>query len=369
MKRAAVVLLLWLAAMSALVRAQGVQQPAIALSMPSVVLVIGVDVSGGELVAMAAGSGTIVSDDGAVLTNHHILYDAREGRLHDLFLVGRFRAAGREPDVMCAGVPGHGELRPALDLAIIRCDKDLDGQPFGPENWPALPLGDSQGIVPGEQVWVLGYPGAGGGSILVSAGLVSGWTGEEGGTASRAFMRTDAAITGGNSGGAALDRHGRLIGVPTAFRVVSAERGEHVTAVGKVGLIRPIEAARELLEVVLGPANDKASAVLVSGTVSSAGSGKPVAGAFVMALPAGTSARDLDRADTGEIVLAWSTTDASGAFTLAPPLPRGASYTIAVTAAGYAPALERDALHLPDEGAHRLVPWREIRLLPRTGSE
>lgn len=359
-----VVVLVWLGALAALLApalaADGGRQESISLSLPSVVLVLAVDVRGGELEAVAAGSGTIVSADGAVLTNHHLLWDVREARLYDLFLVARYRGADRDPEMTCAGVPGHGELRPDIDLAVIRCEKDLGGQPWWPENWPGLPLGDSQGIVPGEQLWVLGYPGSGAGSIGVSAGLVSGWTGEQGGTASRAFMRTDALITGGNSGGAAVDRHGRLIGVPTAFRVVTAERGEQVTAIGKVGLIRPIEAATDLLAAAHVVQDDTRSEVLVTGTVSSNGNGRPISGAFVLALPAGSRARD--RAAP----LAWSTTDASGRFTLEPPLPRGQRYTIAVAAPGFAPALERDALALPDEGVHRQIRWRDVRLVPQS---
>lgn len=364
MRRAAGVAALWLAGLAGLLAsalaADGERQQAVALSKPSVVLVLAVDVRGGELEAVAAGSGTILAADGAVLTNHHVLWDAREGRLSDLFLLARYRGGDRDPEVTCAGVPGHGELRPDIDLAVIRCEKDLDGQAYGPENWPGLPIGDSQGIVPGEQLWVLGYPGAGAGSIRVSAGLVSGWTGEQGGTASRAFMRTDAAITGGNSGGAAVDRHGRLIGVPTAFRVITAERGEQVTAIGKVGLIRPIEAAIDLLDAAHVARDDKKPSALVTGTVSSAASGRPIAGAFVLALPAGT--RAVDRAAP----LAWATTDASGAFALEPPLPRGQRYTVAVSAPGHAPALEQGALVLPDEGLHRQIPWRDIRLVPRS---
>ena len=354
------VVIVWLGALAALLAPalaqDGGRQEAISLSLPSVMLVLAVDARSGELEPVAAGSGTMVSNDGAILTNHHVLYDAREARLYDLFLVARFAGRDRDPEVVCAGVPGHGELRPDLDLAVIRCEMDLDGQAYWPENWPGLPIGDSQGIVPGEQLWVLGYP-SGSGPVRVSAGLVSGWTGEQGGTASRAFMRTDALITGGNSGGAAVDRHGRLLGVPTAFRVITAERGEHVTAIGKVGLIRPVEAARELLEAA-HVAREKTSAALVTGTVSSNGNGRPVGGAFVLALPAGAA--------PGAAPVAWSSTDASGRFRLEPPLPRGQRYTIAVAAEGFAPAIEEDALVLPDEGLHREVPWRNIRLVPES---
>jgi hypothetical protein len=389
---APIALALWLAGLAALlapvlVRAQADRQEAIALTTPSVVTVLAVNVDSGELRPMAGGSGTIVDSGGSVLTNHHVLYDQHRTRLHDLFLIGRFRAPDREPELVCAGLPGAGILRPDLDLALIRCDSDLDGQPWWPEYWPAVPLGDSKGIVPGEQVWVLGYPDAGGSAIRVTAGLVSGWTSEHGGAGSRAFMRTDAAISAGNSGGTAADRFGRLIGVPTAYRALTAERGGMVTAIGKVGLIRPIELARELL--VMGrriwqwpppdlpadlpgprtplPADPQGRRVLVSGSVADATSLQPVQGGFVVALRPGTDPAALDRSSLGRRVVAWSHTDATGRFVLEPPLGRGHRYTVAVTASGYLSAFEIGALEVPADGLHRVLPWRTIRL-QRAGS-
>lgn len=387
-RRAAAVVGAWLAALAAVitpvvVRAQADREEAISLTIPSVVTVLAVDVADGELRPMAGGSGTIVDSSGSVLTNHHVLHDQQHARSYDLFLIGRFRAVDREPELVCAGRPRDGLLRPDLDLALIRCDRDLNGQPWWPESWPAVPLGDSKNIVPGEQVWVLGYPDAGGSAIRVSAGLVSGWTGEHGGAASRAFMRTDAAISAGNSGGTAADRFGRLIGVPTAYRAITAERGGMVTAIGKVGLIRPIELARDLLAAGrrgrgIGPdpassprgtlpADPQGQRVLVSGSVADAGSLRPVQGAFVLALRAGASADGLAGDALGEDVVAWGLTDVTGRFVLEPPLARGERYAVGVTAGGYLSAFEPDALEVPTEGIHRLLPWRRI-VLQRSGS-
>lgn len=370
-RRGAAAALLWATALAAVlvpiaVGAQSDHLQAIDLSKPSVVVVIAVDLRGGELRPMASGSGTIVSGGGAILTNHHVLHDARNGRLHDLFLVGRHRADGRAPELVCAGEPSDGQLEGDLDLALIRCDRDLDGQPWQPEFWPDIPIGDSAAVVPGEQLWVLGYPNAGGGTIGVSAGLVSGWTGEQGGAASRAFMRTDATVSAGNSGGAAVDRGGRLIGVPTAFRVVSADTGDRVAAVGRVGLVRPVEHARGLLAPVLAGRPDPGG-VLVTGRVVAAGSMRAVRGAAVLALPAGVTARQLDADGAGDQVLSWGAADATGVFTLEPPLPRDGRYTVAVVAPGYLPVLEDGALVIPAEASHTLMPWRTVRLV-RTGS-
>jgi S1-C subfamily serine protease len=380
----AVAVALWLAVLAALlvplaVRAQEERLEAISLTMPSVVTVLSVDIEHGELRPMAGGSGTIVDSSGSILTNHHVLYDQYRARHYDLFLIGRFRAANREPELVCAGVPGAGILRPDTDLALIRCDSDLNGQPWWPEYWPAVPLGDSKGIVPGEQVWVLGYPNAGGSAIRVSAGLVSGWTGEHGGAASRAFMRTDAAISAGNSGGTAADRFGRLIGVPTAYRAFTAERGGTVTAIGKVGLIRPIELARDLIAAGRRsspstdappaepdeslPADPYGQRVLVTGSITDASSLQPVRGAYIVALvPGAADPSSLPTVRLGDVVAAWSQSDATGRFVLEPPLLRGQRYTVGVIAAGYEPAVEISALEVPNEGVHRLLPWRTIAL-------
>ena len=390
----------WLAGVAAVLvpvalEAEG-RHETLSLTMPSVVTVLAVDLRGGELRPMSFGSGTIVDPGGAILTNHHVLYDARDQRLYDLFLIGRYRGPEREPDLVCAGVPARGELRPTLDLALIRCDTNLDGQPWTPAHWPSVPLGDSQGIVPGEQVWVLGYPLAGGGAIRVSAGLISGWTGEHGGATGRAFMRTDAAISAGNSGGTAVNRQGRFIGVPTAFRVVTAEGGQTITAIGKIGLIRPIEHARDLLLLARGGSPEGGGAgasggasgsvsggagtpagpsvgttpipaahegIVVTTRVIDAVSHEPLPGALVVALAPGTDPSQVDPRHLEDAAVAWGLSDALGQVALEPPLPAGARYSVAVSAAGFQPMVQRDALGVADEGGHHQVEWTQLALV------
>jgi uncharacterized protein YkwD len=63
----------------------------------------------------------------------------------------------------------------------------------------------------GEDIFVIGFPSIGGSSITVSKGVVSGFTQDAGVT----WIKTDASISGGNSGGAAVNSKGELIGVPT----------------------------------------------------------------------------------------------------------------------------------------------------------
>ena len=353
-------------------------------TMPAVVMVMAVNVVDGQLKPIASGSGTIIDKNGSVLTNYHVLSDADNNRLYDLFVIGRFRAADRDPEMVCAGHPDRGKLKPTLDLALLKCDMDMNGRPLDPKNWPTLPLGRSEDIDPGDQVWVLGYPNVGGSTIHVTAGLVSGWTGEQGGATSRAFLKTDAAITHGNSGGTAVDEAGNFIGVPTAFRVTTAQQGDTVATVGKVGLIRPIEHARDLVQIAEDGWTPTASenepdpavatipkqpietaaqsGVVVASKVIDAANKKPIAGAFVIIFKPGVKTADVSGDDLEKQALSWAQSNAGGAFELQTPIPRGKSYAVAVIAAGYHPVAADDALMIADDAPDLFDPWGEIRL-------
>jgi S1-C subfamily serine protease len=349
-------------------------------TMPAVVMVLAVDKRGEQLRPISGGSGTIVGRDGSVLTNHHVVFDPRSGAPHQLFVIGRFRAADREPELVCAGHPARGRLNPDLDLALIKCDLDMDMRAHSPSGWPTLPVGRSEDIVPGEQILVLGYPGVGGNTIQVTQGLLSGWMGESRG-ASRAYMKTDADITHGNSGGTAIDELGNLVGVPTAFRVTTAQQGDVVVTAGKVGLIRPIEHARELLAVAAtgwtptegpgtitspGPAPpDRDDGVVIATRVVDAANRQPVAAAVLIVFKAGVAASDVDLENLDDQALSWGHSDAGGEVTLATPIPRGGAHTAAVLARGYRPLLVDRALVVREDAPQRFDPWGMIRIQRR----
>lgn len=344
-------------------------------TMPAVAMILAVDVKDGQLVPVSSGSGTIVDANGSVITNHHVLFDAKKDKLHDLFIIGLYRAADKEPELVCAGSPAKGMLKPKLDLALIRCDRDRAGSPWEAKNWPTLPIRqlDKDDIVPGEQVWVLGYPGVGGGTIHVTAGLVSGWTGENGGAGSRAFMKTDASISHGNSGGTAIDEDGNFIGVPTAFRLTTTKQGEAVVTAGRVGLIRPLDHALDLISQARkgGPSSTssetaetkKASTgVVIVSRVVDASDGKPIESAMIVVFKAGIGAEDLHEDKIDEQALTWGLTDADGVFRLDSPVPQGARYTVAVGADGYLPLIQSGALDLSSESPPMYDPWTRISL-------
>jgi hypothetical protein len=370
-------------------------------AMPATVMVIAIDVRGGELVPVASGSGTVINADGAILTNHHVISDGARKKPHDLFAIARLDAPGRPLQPTCAGVPARGLLAPELDLALIQCELDLDGLPYRAENWPSLSVGESRHISPGERLWVLGYPDTGGLALRDSFGQVLGWTGEAGGSG-ETYIKTDAAITHGNSGGAAIDQRGDLIGIPSAYRLRRDVSGEISVAAGSVGLIRPIHAARDLLDAAHAgwrpsaappsPTPDAATApapelgdedegtgtaaapreapgarpllhgVRVTSRVICARSGAAIPGAVVAILEPEADPR---APDAMAQALAWAETDADGVFRFDEPVARRRAYPVVVMARGYEAAVATPGLELPADAPQLHDPWGFIQLRPR----
>lgn len=139
------------------------------------------------------GSGFIVSPDGYILTNHHVVKDADE--------ITVLLNDGREFKASVAGTD------PRTDLAVLKIDaKDL----------PYLILGDSDHLKLAEDVIAIGNPF--GLQSSVSKGIVSAKGRQDLGINSlEDFIQTDAAINPGNSGGPLLNLHGEVIGINTVI--------------------------------------------------------------------------------------------------------------------------------------------------------
>ena len=141
-----------------------------------------------------AGSASVVSDDGLLLTSAHVVRDARRA-------VAEF-ADGSETPVDVIG------RDPLSDLAVLRARDDVP---------PAIPLGDASELQVGQIVIALGNPNGLAGSV--TAGIVSALGRSLPTRAGRVVdevIQTDAALNPGNSGGALADSHGHLVGVNTA---------------------------------------------------------------------------------------------------------------------------------------------------------
>ena len=135
------------------------------------------------------GSGVIVSSDGYVVTNHHVIAGA--GDIQLVLADGRrFRARVRGAD-------------PDSDLAVLKADA---------EGLPAITLGDPDSIRVGNVVLAIGNPFGFGNTVTL--GIVSALGRSHLGiNRFEDFIQTDAAINPGNSGGALVDTSGNLIGI------------------------------------------------------------------------------------------------------------------------------------------------------------
>jgi len=186
----------------------------------SVVQIIAVDVTAqGRVQPKWTGSGTIISKDGLILTNCHValpsaMFGSDKEWQRDGLIVALTTRTDKPPTPMY--VAEVAQYNPDLDLAVIRIIKTLDGAKVNGAslNLPALPIGDSDKLELGDPVAIFGYPGIGGETITFTSGDVSGFVSERG-VEGRAWIKTDATIAGGNSGGTGVTEDGILIGVPT----------------------------------------------------------------------------------------------------------------------------------------------------------
>ncbi len=148
------------------------------------------------------GSGVIVSQDGYIITNNHVVEEADELKVT--------LSDGRELKATLIGTD------PKTDIAVIKIDA---------EKLPVLTIADSSKVRVGDIVFAIGNPlGVG---QTVTMGIVSatgrsiGILNQQGGYED--FIQTDAAINQGNSGGALIDAKGRLVGINSA--IISPSRG------------------------------------------------------------------------------------------------------------------------------------------------
>lgn len=155
------------------------------------------------------GSGTFISADGLILTNGHVV-DDRQHEYRDLG-VAITTKTDQPPELRYLAKIVAVDY--ALDLAVIKIDSDLTGRPVH-DQFQFISRGDSDAIDIGDPIRILGYPGIGGETITLTDGVVSGFTAERG-VGGRAWIKTNATIAGGNSGGLAVDSKGQIIGVPT----------------------------------------------------------------------------------------------------------------------------------------------------------
>lgn len=179
----------------------------------SVVQIIAMVEVEGEQKKGWSGSGTIISEDGLILTNAHVVLSDRYYVVEELLVLITQQQDQPPVPMFYADILQADAYK---DLAVIKIKTDLNGNPadLSTLGIEPVPLGDSASLELGDELIIIGYPGIGGETITLTRGEVSGFTSQEE-YGSRAFIKTSATIAGGNSGGLAATAQGEIIGVPT----------------------------------------------------------------------------------------------------------------------------------------------------------
>lgn len=178
-----------------------------------------------EYTQSSLGSGVILSDDGYILTNYHVIEGADK-----LQVV----ASGGEYEAKVVGTD------PSSDLTVIKIEAS---------GLPAVEIGSSSDLVTGEWVMAVGSPF--GLEQSVSTGIVSAVSRSSSSLYSSEseaiytnMIQTDAAINPGNSGGALVDKNGKLIGINTLIASTSGSSSG-------VGFAIPVDYAMKIAEQII----------------------------------------------------------------------------------------------------------------------
>ena len=177
--------------------------------------------------AAAAGSGFILTEDGYVLTNYHVIEDASK------ITVSMFDGTTYD-----ASLVGYDESN---DIAVLKIDA---------EGLTPVVLGDSSSLVVGDQVMAIGNP-LGELTFSLTVGYVSALGRSvtlENGTMMN-LIQTDAAINSGNSGGALFNSHGEVIGITNAKYSSSGFSG--TASIDNIGFAIPVNTVRNIVMSII----------------------------------------------------------------------------------------------------------------------
>jgi len=189
----------------------------------------------GQLVPTGTGSGVIVTPDGYILTNNHVVDGAEEVQVELA-----------DKRVLKAKVIGAD---PPSDIAVIKLDAT---------GLPTVPLGDSNQAEVGDIVLAVGNPLGVGQTVTMGIISAKGRSTSVGGNRNyEDFLQTDAPINRGNSGGALVNLKGELVGIPS--QILSPSGG----SIG-IGFAIPTNMARKVMEQLVATGKVKRGLLGVS---------------------------------------------------------------------------------------------------------
>ncbi len=221
----------------------------------------------------ATGSGVIISEDGYILTNNHVVNTSSNSSFYQVSEANKITVKLYNDETEYeAKIVGKDE---ATDLAVIKIDKN---------NLPAATLGNSDSLKVGEFSMAIGSPL--GMESTVTAGIISA-TSRTITSDGRNYtvVQTDAAINSGNSGGALVNSKGEVIGINTLKLSGSGVEG--------IGFAIPINSTKPIYEQLISDGKVKRPYIGISGRDVDAATAKKyelVEGVYIVSVEQFTSA-------------------------------------------------------------------------------
>ena len=179
-----------------------------------------------QLVEQATGSGVVISTQGHIVTNYHVIEGA--GDVQVLYQ-GKY---------LSAEIVGVDEL---TDLAVLRVTENI--------SLPAVQMGDPKQVRVGEWSIVIGNPLGSQFADTVTVGVVSAVDREIEGSSIVKMIQTDAAINSGNSGGGMFNTRGELIGIPSLK--FSASGHEGIASIEGIAMAIPMDVVNPVVTSII----------------------------------------------------------------------------------------------------------------------
>ena len=174
----------------------------------------------------ATGSGVVVTTQGHVVTNYHVIEGAS-----DVQVLSQGRYLKTE-------IIGYDEL---TDLAVLRVMEDVE--------LPAVQMGDMSAVRTGDWAIVIGNPLGKQFADTVTVGVVSALNRELEGSSIVKMLQTDAAINSGNSGGGLFNTRGELIGIPSLK--FSSNGKSDVASIEGIAMAIPVDVVQPVVNSII----------------------------------------------------------------------------------------------------------------------
>lgn len=179
-----------------------------------------------QLVEQATGSGVVITTQGHVVTNHHVVKGASDVQV---LWQGQY---------LSAEIVGVDEL---TDLAVLRVTEDV--------SLPAVMMGDPEQVKAGDWAFVIGNPLGKQFADTITVGVVSALNRELEESSIVKMIQTDAAINSGNSGGGMFNTRGELIGIPSLKFSASSKEG--IASIEGIAMAIPMDVVKPIVNSII----------------------------------------------------------------------------------------------------------------------